>query len=184
MKVRGVLVALLAALAARPAVAAHWTVNYARSRLGFTVQWSGEPFSAAFRKWQANIDFDPADLAHARVDVAIDLASENSAEPDFDSGLKGAEGFATQRFPEARFVTSTLTRTASNLYVADGSLSMHGFSRPLRLPFTLVIDGNAAHMTGTAHVKRTDFALGHGEWAAPDPIAYDVAITIDLVATK
>ena len=184
MNGRAVIPALLLCLAVQPASAAHWTVDYAKSRLGFTVQWSGEPFSASFRKWQADIDFDPDDLPHAHAAVSVDLASETSDEPDFDSGLKGAEGFATTRFPEAQFVTRAFRRMGANAYVADGMLSLHGMSREIRLPFTPGILGRSARMTGTVHVRRTDFALGQGEWAAPDPVAYDVAITIDLVATK
>ena len=36
---------------ASPAGAAHWAVDYAKSRLGFTVQWDRETFAAAFKHW-------------------------------------------------------------------------------------------------------------------------------------
>ena len=102
MKRYGFLVLLAAACVATPAAAGHWTVDTAKSHLGFVVTWDREPFSAEFKHWNADIDFDPDDLAHARVSVAIDLGSESSDEPDFDSGLKGAQGFETSRFPTAR----------------------------------------------------------------------------------
>ena len=57
--------ALAVTLVATPAFAAHWTVDTARSRLGFSVQWSNEPFAATFKSWRADIAFDPADLAHS-----------------------------------------------------------------------------------------------------------------------
>jgi polyisoprenoid-binding protein YceI len=178
----GTFLALL--FAAGPASAAHWNIDYARSRLGFTVQWSNEPFSATFKHWTADIDFDPSDLAHARVSVAVDLASESSDEADFDSGLKGAQGFQTSQFPTARFVTTGFVQKAANGYEARGTLDIHGVTRDIDLPFTLMINGRAAHMTGTAHVLRTDFKLGQGEWAAPTPVSHDVSITIDLFATQ
>lgn len=177
-------VPLALALAASPAHAVHWNVDYARSRLGFTVQWSGEPFSAQFRRWNADIDFDPADLAHARISVIIDVASEASGEPDFDSGLKGAQGFETSRFPTARLIVKSVTAKSGNSYVADGVLSIRGVSHDVALPFSLAISGNTAHATGTAHVMRTDFGLGQGEWAAPTPVAHGVTVTVDLTATK
>lgn len=175
---------LAALIAAGSAQAAHWTVDYAKSRLGFAVVWSNEPFSAQFRRWDADIDFDPNDLAHARVVVTIDLGSETSDEPDFDSGLKGAQGFATTQFPAARFVTKGIVRKSANSYVANGTLTLHGVSRDITLPFTLAIAGRTAHMIGTAHVLRTDFGLGQGEWAAPSPIAHDVSISVDLTASQ
>lgn len=172
------------ALVAAPVRAAHWNVNYARSKLGFTVAWSGEAFSAQFRHWNAEIDFDPQDPAHARVAVTVDLASEASDEPDFDSGLKGAQGFDTSRFPAARFLVKSITAKFGNNYVADGTLSIRGVSREVSLPFSLTISGNSAHMSGTAHVMRTDFGIGQGEWAAPTPVSHDVTVNIDLTATK
>jgi len=175
---------ILLALIASPAGAAHWTVNYARSKLGFTAQWSGEAFSGEFRRWTADIDFDPNDLAHAHVSVAIDLASEASGEPDFDGGLKGAEGFETSRFPTARFVANAFAARSANNYLAAGTLTIRGVTRNLALPFSLSITGNAAHATGTAHILRTDFGVGQGEWAAPTPVSHDVIVSIDLTATK
>ena len=172
------------AVTASPAAATHWTVDYATSRLGFAVQWSGEQFSAEFRRWNADIDFDPADLAHARVSVTIDLSSETSDEPDFDSGLKGAQGFETSRFPAARFVAKAFTAKSANAYETTGTLSIRGVTRDVTLPFTLAISGRTAHMKGTTRVVRTDFGVGQGDWAAPTPVARDVTVTVDVTATK
>ena len=172
------------ALSATPGNAAHWNVDYARSRLGFTVNWSGEPFSARFRRWNADIDFDPRDVAHARVAVTVDLASEASDEPEFDSGLKGAQGFETSKFPQARFLVKSIAAKSATSYVATGTLGIRGVSREINLPFSLVLSGDRAHMTGSAHVMRTDFGLGQGEWAGSTPVAHDVTVTVDLFATK
>jgi polyisoprenoid-binding protein YceI len=177
-----VLAALSFALIA-PACATKWNVDHARSRLGFTVLWSNEPFTAAFKTWNADITFDPADLAHARAAVTIDLGSEASESPDNDDGLKGPEGFAIVQFPTARFETTGFSAKGGG-YVATGRLTIHGVSRPVTLPFTLTIAGDTAHMTGRATVLRTDFGLGRGEWASPSTIAHEVSITVDLTATK
>jgi polyisoprenoid-binding protein YceI len=171
-------------LAATPACAAHWTVDSAKSRLGFTVQWSNEPFTATFKSWKADITFDPADLMHSHVTATIDLASEVSDTSDNDDGLKGPQGFAVSQFPAAQFKTTGFTHTSGDAYVATGILSLHGVTKPVTLPFTLKITGASAHMVGKATVLRTDFGLGQGEWAAPTPIAHEVAITVDLTATK
>ena len=71
-----------------------------------------------------------------------------------------------------------------NNYAAAGQLTLHGVGRPITLPFKLVLSGDGAHMTGKTIVLRTDFGLGKGEWASAATIAHEVAITVDLVATK
>lgn len=171
-------------LAAMPARAANWTVDHAKSRLGFTVSWSGQAFVATFKSWKADIAFDPKDLGHARAAVTIDLSSEASDSPDNDDGLKGAEGFAVGQFPTATFQTTGFASKGGNQYVATGQLSLHGVTKTIALPFTLTFAGDTAHMTGRIVVLRTDFGLGTGEWAAPTPIAHEVTITVDLTATK
>lgn len=177
--------ALMASIAISPACAAqHWNVDYGKSKLGFTVTWSGEPFTAVFRSWKADIDFDPADLAHARAAITIDLASETSSDSETDAGIKGSEGFATSQFPTATFRTTGFTHKTGSNYVAMGTLSLKGVSRNVTLPFTLTTSGNTAHVIGKTQVIRTDFHVGSGEWAKPDPVAQSVTVNIDLTAAK
>jgi polyisoprenoid-binding protein YceI len=68
--------------------------------------------------------------------------------------------------------------------VATGTLSIKGISKPVTLPFTLILSGNTAHAVGKAQVIRTDFHVGTGEWEKPDPVAHEVTVNIDLTATK
>jgi len=174
----------LACTALTPALGAQWNVDHTKSRLGFSVLWSGQRFDATFKSWKADIQFDPADLAHSHANVTIDLDSEMSAEPDNDDGLKGAEGFATSQFPTARFETTGFTAEGGNNYLATGRLSLHGVNKTVALPFVLTLAGNSAHVTGKAVVLRTDFGLGKGEWASAATIGHEVAINVDLTATK
>jgi polyisoprenoid-binding protein YceI len=169
---------------ASPAEAAHWNVDYGKSSLGFTVNWAKEPFSATFKLWKADIDFDPADLAHAHADVTIDPASEKSDEPDFDEGLRGALGFDVKKFPAAHFTATRFTHKSGDRYVAEGTLTIRGIERPITLPFMLGVKGDQAHMTGKAVILRTEFGVGSGLWAKPDPVAHEVTVTINLVAHK
>jgi polyisoprenoid-binding protein YceI len=180
----------IAALAAvliwsAPAAAApHWTVDHGKSRLGFLVMWSGQALNATFKSWKADIAFDPADLAHSKAVVTIDLNSETSGFDENDDGMKGAEGFAVDRFPSAKFETSGFRAMGGNTYQAAGQLNLHGMSKPVTVTFNLTLKGNTAHVVGKATVSRLDFGLGSGEWAAETPIAHGVVITLDLTATK
>lgn len=175
---------LLATLFAHPASAGGWSVDYAKSRLGFNVQWSNEPFSAEFKSWKADIDFDPADLAHARAAVTIDMASEASDEEEFDNGLRGVFGFEVSQFPTAQFLATHFTHKTGNDYVATGTLTIRGVTRPVTLPFTLTITGKTAHAAGAAQIMRLDFNVGEGEWAGDTPVSHAVTVTIDLTATR
>jgi len=177
----GVAAALLLSV---PAQAAHWTVDYGKSRLSLRVNWGKEPYVAQFGSWKANIAFDPDDLVHSRASVDIDVGSLASDDDQTDDGVKGAQGFQADQFPTAHFETTAFSRKSATAYVATGTLSIKGIMRPVTLPFTLTLAGSSAHMIGQAHVLRSDFHVGTGVWAKPDPVAYEVTINVDLVATK
>lgn len=177
--------ALAAFACASPAAAqTHWTVDAAKSGLGFTVQWSGEPFTANFKSWKANIAFDPNDLPHSKAVVDIDITSEASDFPDNDEGIKGTQGMEVSKFPAARFETTQITHGAGNSYTAQGTLSLHGVTKAVTLPFMLTINGKTAHMVGKAVVTRPDFGLARGEFSGDAPIGRAVTVNIDLTATK
>ena len=63
-------------------------------------------------------------------------------------------------------------------------LTIKNITKPVTLPFTLTINGKSAHMVGTADIMRNQYSVGTGQWAAPDPVAYDVKVNIDLTATQ
>ena len=176
--------AIAGAMLCGPAAAAHWTVDSAKSRLGFTVMWSGEPLNGVFKKWNAAIDFDPADLAHSHVVATIDTASLATDYADGDDGIKGALGFAVDKFPTARFETTEIKSGPGGTYVAEARLTIRGITKPVELPFKLDIEGGRAHVVGKTVVMRTDFGVGQGEWADTHPVAHDVTVTLDLTATK
>lgn len=177
--------AYVAMLMASPATAANWSVDYLHSKLGFSVLWGGQPYIATFQKWTAKIDFDPADLPHAKADVTIDMTSVVSGEEDLDQNLPGPEGFDAGRFPQARFVTKTFRGTGNGRYEALADLTIRGVTREITLPFTLKIDGGHAHMTGAVTLMRTDFGVGTGKgWSGETPVAHTVKVTVDLTASK
>ncbi len=171
-------------LAATPAFAAHWNVDYAKSKLGFSVPWSGQPFAAVFKTWKSDIDFDPAAPAQAHVVTTIDIGSEASDTSDNDDGLKGPQGFDTSKFPTAKFEAAGFKPAGAGKYVANGTLTIRGVSKPLSLPFSLTLNGDSAHMTGRAQVMRLDFGVGQAEAGSADPVGHAVTVNIDLVAAK
>lgn len=174
-----------ALLLTAPAHAASWTVDYTHSRLGFVVQWSGQPFTALFKNWNAKIEFDPANLGAAKADVTIDMNSAVSGEEELDQNLPGAQGFDAAKFPNARFVTQSFRATGKDRYEAAGDLTIRDITKQITLPFTLTMQSDTARMLGEATITRTDFGVGSGSlWAGEKPVAHAVKVTVDLTATK
>jgi polyisoprenoid-binding protein YceI len=86
-----------------PALAsAHdWQVDAAHSTLGFSGEYQDGPFHGTFKHFTAKIAYDPADLAHARFDVEVDLASVDTQSAERDQTLAGSDFFDTAKTPKA-----------------------------------------------------------------------------------
>jgi polyisoprenoid-binding protein YceI len=186
---RLLLLAAAIASVAQAAQAASWKVDPAKSTLGFVVTWDKELFRATFKRWTADIDFDPADLPHAKADVSIDIASYTSEDPENDKYRVGPNGLDVRRFAQAKFVTKSFRETSSGHYEAVADLSIHGVTKEVKLPFALAINGNSAHMTGELTLSRVDFGVGSGntwgiDWSSERTVSHAVKVTVDLLATR
>ena len=179
---------LLAAAVAAPlavhAAPAVWTVEKASSSLKFSSSMGGEAFSGVFQRWDADIRFDPADLAHSSVSVTVDVASANTANSDRDEALPTPAFFSAAAFPKATYVARSFTAAGPNSYRAVGTLTLRGVAKPLTLPFTLVITGPAARMSGQVAINRLAFGVGQNEWKATTTLPAAVQLSISLNAKK
>jgi polyisoprenoid-binding protein YceI len=164
-----------------PAVA----TDYAQapgSTLAFGGTYQGEAFSGTFPGFSSTLSFDPAQLAAARLDVSIPLASATTGNDDYDGELRGEAFFDSSRFPQARYVATTFRALGGNRYAADGTLTLHGASRPVTLTFEWA-PGPAPELRGKATVRRLDFGIGGGDWADTELIPDAIAISTRVVFT-
>lgn len=160
-----------------------WTVD-GGSKLGFTGKMSGEAFNGVFRRWNAQIAFDPKNLTGSKVAVTVDVASAATGDADRDQALPTDDWFAAGKFPRATFVTHAFKDLGGGRYQAIGDLTIRGVSHPVVLPFTLVIAGDTARMNGQLALNRAAFGIGQGKWATGDMVDTQVAVTIALAAHR
>ncbi len=181
---RTVSLILLGVIAAGPALAARWTVDPAKSRLGFSGVQVGTPFQGRFTRWTADIAFDPAkpDTGHAT--VLIDMASARTGDTQRDEALPQGDWFDSGKFPQARFDAKSFRVKGGNAYEAVGTLTIRGISHDAVLPFTLTVSGDTAHAQGRLQLVRTGFGVGQGAWSSGQWVALDVGVDVDLTATR
>ncbi|MER3547396.1 MAG: polyisoprenoid-binding protein, partial [Rhodanobacteraceae bacterium] len=73
------------------ALAQQWKVDPAHSALTFTGTYQGEKFEGRFKRFDAKIDYDPAQLTNAKFDVTIDIAGVDTANTERDQVLPGKD---------------------------------------------------------------------------------------------
>lgn len=175
--------ALLCSLLTLPAYAASYRADTKSSTLTFSSSYQGEAFTGRFGRFDANIAFDPANLATSNFDVMITLASADTQNSERDDTLKGEDFFSVAKMPAAHYVASKFRSLGGNRYAADGALTLRGVTKPVVLGFTWT-PGATPALTGDANVNRLDFGVGGGEWADTATIgnAVKVHTSLKLVA--
>ncbi len=174
-------------LVAAPAIAApapFWTIDKARSQVAFAASMSGQAINGSFRRFDARIAFDPANLAGSSVTAMIDTASAVTGDKSRDESLPTPDWFNVKAFPRATFTSKAFKSLGGNRYQAAGTLTIRGVAKPVVLPFQLVINGTAAQMRGTLTIDRRTFGIGQGQFASPDTVAANVKINIVINARK
>ena len=165
--------------AALPAFAADYT-QAAGSSLTFAGNYQGEVFTGRFPGFSTKLSFDPAQLANSKLDVTIPLATATTGNSDYDGEMRGAAFFNSAKFAQARYTATKFRSLGGNKYAADGTLSLHGASKPVTLTFTWT-PGAKPVLAGKATVKRLDFGVGSGEWADTDTIPNEIAVSTKVV---
>jgi len=179
---------------AGPAVAGPadpWVIDAAASKLAFETRQMGVPVKGAFGKFGGTIVLDPANLAAAKIDIIIEVASGATGTKDIDEAMTGPELLAAKKFSTARFVADKVTAEAEGKYRAEGKLTIRDASKDLALPFTLAIADDPARpgqlkatARGRVEIKRLDYGVGQGDWKATDTVPNEVAVILELVASR
>ncbi|HET6631914.1 MAG TPA: YceI family protein [Rhodanobacteraceae bacterium] len=148
------------------ALAHSWTVDATQSTLGFDGSFQGGAFHGVFKRFDSDIRYEPADLADARFDVTIDLASVDTQASERDETLRGADFFDVAHTPKAHFVTRAFHRAADGSVTAEGTLELHGHSQPVTLAVQFKPTAGGATLDVSTTLDRLDFGLGtSSDWA-------------------
>ncbi len=185
---------LAALLLARPALAGPqdpWTVDPRSSSITFGATQVGSIVSGRFPAWTAGIVLDPGSLAAARIDIRIRMSEASTNNRDVDSLMKGPNFLDVQKFPEARFVATSVVAKGGGRYEAQGKLTLRDVTRDAVLPFSLAIADEPsqpgtlrATARGRIVLKRLDYGVGRNEWAGTGQVADEVTVDITVVAGR
>lgn len=175
-------VSLLTGLIALPAQAQQKVVP-AQSEIGFVTRQMGVPVDGKFRKFDAQVAFDPKQPAAAKIGFTIDLGSASIGTAETEAELVKPEWFNTPKFPQATFTSTAVRPVGAGRFEVAGTLNIKGSSRPVVVPVTLAQSGATTTATGAFTLKRLDFKIGDGEWGDTSLVANDVQVKFKLALT-
>jgi len=100
-------------------------------------------YTARFTRFDAHVDFDPADLSKCSAAASIDLASVETDYPaglnkrDWNADLRGPKFFNVEKLPRANWRSTGVKVLEPRRLRIAGELSLLGVSAPVALEATL-----------------------------------------------
>lgn len=154
-------------------------------KIDFVSKQMGVPVEGSFGKAIASVNFDKANASASKAELEIELASIDTGSDEANTEVKREGWFNVQKFPTAKFVSSSVKDVGGGRYEATGKLTIKGKSRDIVAPFQLKSGANGVSIAeGKFVIKRSQFGIGEGVWADPDTVAdeVDVKFKVPLVA--
>lgn len=176
---RRLAVLALASAAAWP-VAAQQSLVPAQSEITFTSRQMGVPVDGRFRKFDAQVAFDPKKPEAARIAFTVDLASASLGAAETEAELAKPDWFDTRRFPQATFASTGVKPLGGGKFEVSGKLSIKGASQDVVVPVALTQSGGSTTAAGAFAIKRLDFKIGDGDWKDTSMVANDVNVRFKL----
>lgn len=138
-------------------------------------------FVGRFNKVEASLEFDPNNIAAAKLSAIIDVASLDANNPDLEETLRGSSWLDTEKYPQAVFKTTSVSLLDQNSAVFVGELTLHGVTAPINL--TVSFNGGANNMltgfytvgfSAVSTFNRSTFGVDYLIPAIGDQVAIEV----------
>ena len=152
----------------------------AQSDIAFVSKQMGVAMEGHFKKFDAQIAFDPAKPETGKIGLTVDIASAALGAPEMDGELPKATWFNTAKFPQATFQSTAIKGLGGGKFEVTGKLAIKGSVRDATVPVTLAQNGATTTASGVLTIKRLAFKIGENEWADTSMVADDVQIKFKL----
>lgn len=147
----------------------HSSLTFRVSHLGFS------NYTARFKKFDAQLEFDPKNLAASKLSATVDARSLETDFPnpemvDFNAQLQNDQWLDTAKYPEMTFRSTAIEVTAPYTMRITGDLTLRGVTKPVTLDATFnggydghPMDPNARiGFSAQGSLLRSDFGIANG----------------------
>lgn len=159
-------------------------IDRAKSTVITTSKQMNVSVDGKFTKIGGDVTFDPAHPAAGSAHVNIDITSYDIGSPEYNDTLKGKEWFDSKTYPQATFVSSSITPAGDGKLTVAGKLTIKGKTQDVSVPLTYKTAGGVTTFDGVTAIKRLAYGIGAGEWKDTSVVADEVDIKFHLVVGK
>ena len=132
-----------------------WTINH----FGFSNPWG------KFAQITGSLTLDEQAPQNSKVTVTVPMGNFLTGIDKLDEHLRSEAFFDVAKYPTATFASTKVTLTGKDTATVDGTLTLHGVTKPVTLAVTLnkigenMMNKKTAGFSATATIKRSDFGI-------------------------
>jgi len=146
------------------------TNDPAHSRLGFSANHLMiSQVEGNFTDFNVTLNFTKEDLSDAKFTVNARIASVNTGVEARDNHLKSPDFFDAEKYPDLKFVSTSMKKKIGNKYELSGDLTIHGVTKKVTLDATYngsVVNGMSGEtihgFTIKGKIDKNEFGVGTG----------------------
>lgn len=155
----------------------------AQSEIAFISKQMGVPVDGKFKRFDAQVAFDPKQPATGKIGFTIDLTSVTMGAAEVEAELAKPGWFDSKKLASATFQSSAIKATGPGKFDVAGKLSIKGSARDVVVPVTLTQAAGTTTASGAFVIKRLDYKIGDGEWSDTSMVGDDVQVKFKLALT-
>jgi len=157
-----------------------WAGGGENGQIRFAGAVEGENFYGRFGRFNVRVCRpEGSDWTASEWTVSVDTGSADTRNRDRDETLHGADFFAVDRFPTARWQSTRVIERGSGL-VVEGELELRGFKSSQNVVLEVAPSADGLGVRGTAGILRLDYGVGRGEYEDPGFIRNRVDLDFEL----
>lgn len=157
----------------------HTLIGWRVSHFGFN------DYFGIFGDSTGQLQFDPTKPTASKVEITIPLGKVTTASAELTQHLKAADFFEVERFPEARFVSRSISGNGPT-YEIEGDLTIKGKTQPATLKATFTGVGanpmTKAETVGfhaTTTIRRSAFGVDFALPMVSDEVKLDISAAFE-----
>ena len=181
---RSLQAAVIAAALVAPAFAASYEIDPTHTSAVFNIIHLGfSKVQGAIKELSGTFTFDEAKPEQSAIAVKAKAASIDTFNEARDKHLRGADFFDVEKYPTLEFKSKSWKKTGDKAYDVTGDFTLHGVTKSITVPVTLVGMGKGmkgeerAGFSASFKIKRSEFGMNQmlGSTMIGDEVTIEVS---------
>ena len=137
----------------------HASIQFKISHLGYSWLWG------RFNDFNGSFSYDKNKPETSTIEVIINPGSVDSNHAERDKHLRGKKFLDVEKYPQAKFVSTSFTQNEDGTGILKGDFTLHGVTKPITINVMYIGEGKdpwggyRIGFEGTSKIALADFGI-------------------------